>query len=154
MGSYVANTPPRTSWVCPDPYVFRRSLKIAWVWSHPRRRACEKTRMPLKKVWLTHGHDRRTSRKISSLTVWVCSHPQRTAFELSSLTWGAADAEIKVSHLMRTQSLKVLPLKPGVGQCIAKHATLTATDFFLGNFYPSGPFICIFSKTSPKFFLC
>ena len=31
---------------------------------------------------------------------------------------------------------------------------LTARDFFLANFYPSGPFCCIFSKTSPKFFLC
>ena len=30
------------------------------------------------------------------------------------------------SHLMRTQSLKVLSLKPGVGQYIAMHATLTA----------------------------
>ena len=34
---------------------------------------------------------------------------------------------------MRTQSLKVLPLKPGVGQYIAMHATLTARDFFLAN---------------------
>ena len=50
------------------------------------------------------------------------------------------------SNLMRTQSLKVLPLKPGVGQYIAVHATLTARDFFLANFYPSGPFTCIFSK--------
>ena len=38
------------------------------------------------------------------------------------------------SHLMRTQSLKVLFLKPGVGQYIAMHATLTARDFFLANF--------------------
>ena len=53
---------------------------------------------------------------------------------------------------MRTQSLKVLPLKPGVGQYIAMHAVLTARDFFLDNFYPSGPFSCIFSKTSPKVF--
>ena len=44
------------------------------------------------------------------------------------------------SHLLRTQSLKVLPLKPGVYQYIAIHATLTARDFFLANFYPSGPF--------------
>ena len=59
------------------------------------------------------------------------------------------------SHLMRTQSLKVVPLKPGVGQCIAMLATLTAKNFFIANFYPSGPFTCIFSpKTSPKFFLC
>ena len=30
------------------------------------------------------------------------------------------------SHLLRTQSLKVLPLRPGVGQYIAAHATLAA----------------------------
>ena len=53
------------------------------------------------------------------------------------------------SQLMRTQSLKVLPLKPEVGQYVAMHAMLTARDFFLANFYPSGPFTCIFSKTSP-----
>ena len=43
------------------------------------------------------------------------------------------------SHLVRTQSLNVLPLKPGVGQHIAIHATLTARDFFLAYFYPSSP---------------
>ena len=58
------------------------------------------------------------------------------------------------SHLLRTQSLEVLPLKPGVGQYIAMHAALTARDFFLAYFYPSCPFTCIFSKTSPDFFLC
>ena len=51
------------------------------------------------------------------------------------------------SHLVRTQSLIVLPLKPGVGQYIAIHATLTARDFF--------PFqsihLLFFSKTSPDF---
>ena len=56
------------------------------------------------------------------------------------------------SHLVRTQSLNVLPLKPGVGQYIALHATLTARDFFLAYFYTSGPFTCIFSKTSPDIF--
>ena len=50
------------------------------------------------------------------------------------------------SHLARTQSLNALPFKPGVGQYIAIHATLTARDFFLASFYPSGPFTCIFSK--------
>ena len=48
------------------------------------------------------------------------------------------------SHLVRTQSLNVLPLKPGIGQYIAIHATLAARDFFLAYFYPSGPFTCIF----------
>ena len=55
------------------------------------------------------------------------------------------------SHLVRTQSLNVLPLKPGVGQYIATHATLTASDFFLAYFNPFGPFTCIFSKTAPDF---
>ena len=55
------------------------------------------------------------------------------------------------SHLIRTQSLKVLPLKPGVGQYRAMHATLTAGDFFLANFYPSSPFTCIFPKPLPSF---
>ena len=55
------------------------------------------------------------------------------------------------SHLVRTQSLNVLPLMPGIGQYIAIHATLAARDFFLAYFYPSGPFTCIFSKTSPNF---
>ena len=57
------------------------------------------------------------------------------------------------SNLVRTQSLNVLPLKPGVGQYIVIHATLAARDFFLAYFYPSGPFTCIFLKTSPDFFL-
>ena len=44
------------------------------------------------------------------------------------------------SHLMRTLSLNILSFKPGVDQ----YATLTARDFFLANFYPSGPFTGIF----------
>ena len=57
------------------------------------------------------------------------------------------------SYLVRIQSLNVLPLKPGVGQYIAIHATLTARDFFLAYFYPSGPVTCIFflPKTSLDF---
>ena len=53
------------------------------------------------------------------------------------------------SHLVRTQSYNVLPLQPGVGRYIAIHDTLTARDFFLANFYLSGPFTCIFSKPLP-----
>ena len=65
----------------------------------------------------------------------------------------AADAEIKVSSVENTE-LKCSPLKPGTGQYIAIRATLIASDFFLANFYLSGPFTRIFSKTSPEFFLC
>ena len=57
------------------------------------------------------------------------------------------------SHLVRAQSLNVLPLKPKVLKYIAIHATLTAGDFFLAYFYHSGPITCIFSKTSPDFSL-
>ena len=46
--------------------------------------------------------------------------------------------------MRKLKSLKVLPFKPGVGQYIAMHATITARDIFLANFYPSGPFTCIF----------
>ena len=57
------------------------------------------------------------------------------------------------SHLVRAQSLNVLPLKPGVGQCIATHATLTARDFFLAYCYPSCPFTCIFFQNLSRFLL-
>ena len=61
------------------------------------------------------------------------------------------DAEIKVPSVENAE-LNVLPLKPGVGPYIAIHATLIARDFFFAYFYPSGPFTCIFSKTSLIFF--
>ena len=66
------------------------------------------------------------------------------------LQWRAADAQIEVQNT----ELKVFLSKPGVGRYIATHAMLTARDFFLANFYPSGPFTCIFSQTSPQFVLC
>ena len=50
-------------------------------------------------------------------------------------------------HLVKIQSLNVLPLKP----VVAVPATLTANDFFLAYLYPSALFTCIFSKTSPSF---
>ena len=41
------------------------------------------------------------------------------------------------SHLVRTQSLNVLPFKPGLGQYIAIHAVLTAGDFILISTFQS-----------------
>ena len=35
---------------------------------------------------------------------------------------------------------------------IAMHATLTARNFFLANFYPAGPFTCIFSQNLCRVF--
>ena len=66
--------------------------------------------------------------------------------------WEAADAEIKVPSVENTE-LNGSPLKPGGGEQIATHATLTARDFFFANFYPSGPFTCIFPKPLPSCFL-
>ena len=74
---------------------------------------------------------------------------------LEDIIWKPRSGELRTqklkSHLMRSQSLKVLPLKPEVGQYIAMHAALTARDFFLASFYTSGPFICIFPKPLPSF---
>ena len=59
------------------------------------------------------------------------------------------------SHLIRTQSLEVLPLKPGVGQYIAMHATLTTVDFFLAKFLPFHSIhLHFFKKPLPSFFSC
>ena len=58
------------------------------------------------------------------------------------------------SHLVRTQSLNVLPLKRGVGQHIAIHAALTARDFFLAYVYRSSSFTCIFFQNLSRFLLC
>ena len=100
--------------------------------------------------WLFRGHNE--SLILSSLHAYGTF----TEFQLPRLFSRSGELRTQKlkSHLMRTQSLKVLPLKPGVGKYIAMLATLTARDFFFANFYPSGPFTFIFSKTSPEFFLC
>ena len=66
---------------------------------------------------------------------------------LATPQWGAADAEIEVPSGENTE-LKRSPFKPGVGQYIAIHATLTVGGFFLAYLYPSGPFTCIFPNLS------
>ena len=57
--------------------------------------------------------------------------------------WGIFDAEIKVSSV-ETPEWRVLPLKPGVGQNTAIHAS--PRNFLLSNFSLSRPFNFIFSK--------
>ena len=53
---------------------------------------------------------------------------------------------------MRTLSLNVLPLDPGVGQYIDIQTTLIAGDFFLANFYLQGPFTCFFPQNLSRIF--
>ena len=66
--------------------------------------------------------------------------------EITALSpqWGTEDAEIK-DPSVENQELKGSPFKAWY---IAMHATLTARDFFLANFYLSGPF------SWAEFFLC
>ena len=91
--------------------------------------------------------------RISYQTACLCFNAitSSTPAYLSDLRSGELLTQKRKCHLMRTQSLKVLPLKPAACQYIAIHATLTAMVFFLAYFYPSGPFTCIFPKTSPDF---
>ena len=65
--------------------------------------------------------------------------------------WGSAEAEIKVPSVENTE-LKGSPFKVRRGQYVAIYATLTARDFFLANFYPSGPFAFIFFKSLSRVF--
>ena len=77
------------------------------------------------------------------LLVTLCTTPQ----------WGAADAEIKVPSGENTE-LKRSPFKVWSRSVYTIHATLTANDFFLANFYLPVHSPAFVSKTSPKIFLC
>ena len=79
--------------------------------------------------------------------------PHFPTYSLISLQWGAVDAEIKVPSGENTE-FKRSPLKPGVGQYIAIHATLTARDFFLPClFLPFRPIHLHFFQILSRFFL-
>ena len=57
------------------------------------------------------------------------------------------------SHLLRLQSLKVLP--EAWSRSVYSHTYYAYCQGFLPRlFLPFGPFTCIFSKTSSNFFLC
>ena len=58
---------------------------------------------------------------------------------------GVLQMQALKTHLLRTQSSKVLLLKPGADPYTAMLATPTARDFFLANFYPSShpSFSCV-----------
>ena len=85
-----------------------------------------------------------------SLCVYVC-----VTNYLSPETapqWGAADAEIKVQSGENTE-LKRSPFKAW-SKSVYSHTCYAYCQGFLSYFYTSGPFTCIFSKTSPDFSLC
>ena len=99
-------------------------------------------------VWLSatlsEGHNQGFVRVTDSYFFWyLLSYLQPRSGELRT-------QNLK-SHLLRTQSLNVLPLKPGEGQYIAIRATLTARDFFLAYFYTSVHSPAFFPKPLPIF---
>ena len=65
-----------------------------------------------------------------SLMLWLVVHPPLPPPPAPPRSGELRTQKLK-SHLLRTQSFNVLPLKPGVGQYLAIHATLTARDSFL-----------------------
>ena len=73
------------------------------------------------------------------------------SIRLFSFSSGELRTQKLKSHLVRTQSLNVLPLKHGVGQYIAMHAALTARDFFLAYFYLPVHSPAFFPKPLPVF---
>ena len=66
--------------------------------------------------------------------------------------WDTAETEIRVP-LWSTHNSTVLPLKPGVGLNVAMHASPTAMNFLLSNFFLPGPFNFIYCETYLRFFL-
>ena len=77
-----------------------------------------------------------------SIQHFLCDYPRSGELRTQKLK----------SHLMKTQSLNILPLKPGVGQYIAIHVTLTARDFFLAYFYTSRSIHLHFVQNLSRFF--
>ena len=75
-----------------------------------------------------------------------------TFFRLAFLQQGTVDAEIK-DPSVENPELKGSPFKAW-SRSEYSHACFTHCQGFLPwtNFYPPGPFTCIFSKTSPEFF--
>ena len=67
--------------------------------------------------------------------------------------WGAADAEIKVPS-GENRELKRSPFKTWSRSVYSHSYYLTARDFFLAYFYPTGPFTCVFFKKLSRFLLC
>ena len=76
------------------------------------------------RVILNVGHPDTLSKKLTVVDKQAFRDIRETASSHSHS--GEQRTQKLKSHLVRTQSLNVLPLKPGVGQYVAIHASLTA----------------------------
>ena len=125
----------------------KRTVIVDWSCGYLFYKFWEKKWKKKKKLkdFSTHLPELTNTLILSQTHTWTLYiHPRR---------WELRTQKLK-SHLVRTQSWNVLPLRPGVSQYVAIHTTLTARNFFLAYFYPSGPFTCIFFQNlSSIFFL-
>ena len=79
---------------------------------------------------------------------WCVTCPNHASFPVLTVARRASCGPTRELILLWIQSLVVSR------QYIVMHATLTARYFSCANFYSCSLFTCIFSKTSPDFFLC
>ena len=84
-------------------------------------------------------------------------HPPTPSLESRSChlippQWGAADAEIKVPSGENTE-LTRSPFKAWSRSVYSHTCYVTARDFLLANFYPSGQFTCIFFQNLSRVFV-
>ena len=93
----------------------------------------------------------------ANLTSWISVRLDRGSCCHFKVDWrdifysGEQPTQKLRSQLLRTQSSKVPPLKPGIVQYKAMYATLNASDFIFAIVYPHDPFTCIFFRPLPSF---
>ena len=100
--------------------------------------------------WKTSIKDIRTHTKLERK-----SHiKDMTKYWKTALTFrnGQLRTQKLKSHLMRTQSVKVFPLKIGSRSVYCHACYANCRESFLANFYPSGPFTRIFPKNLSQVF--
>ena len=73
----------------------------------------------------------------------IISYLCTQSYTLGTPQWRAADVEVQ---------LKCSPFT-ALNRSVYSHTCYVYCQEFVPYFYPSGPFTCIFSKTSPNFFL-
>ena len=108
--------------------------------------------------------DKKQKHKLNSYSIRTMIGTRRLTFRLLTNCFSSAalatsrSGELRTqklkSHLVRTQSLNVLPLKPWVGQYRAIHATLTARDFSSLPISTLPVHSPAFFQNLSRFFLC
>ena len=127
-------------------------LSLAVVSQFESRRTANICRCKVHVCCCKHGLANERPHPRKDVRTCVCSVVQTTDF-ISRPRSGELRTQKLKSHLVKTQSLNVLPFKPEVGQAVYSHTCYAYCQgfLFLACFYTSGPFNTIFSKASPDF---